>query len=167
MALDMEIQWDESLHVPQKEEFQVKLTEAAEGALRAAGRQGPAGMTLLITDDEQIRELNRRYRHVDATTDVLAFAFLEEGQGAFVAPAEEEPYLGDVIISLPQAERQAEAGGHSLLCELCLLAVHGTLHLLGHDHAEPAEKARMWALQRAVLADIGCEEAAPPEVDDA
>ncbi len=156
-------------HLP-AEELEVvpeeRLSEAANLAASLAGLAEPAEMTLVITDDAEVQELNRNYRDVDATTDVLAFAFEEEageGQEAFILPAQSRRYLGDVIISLPQARRQAEAGGHSLACELCLLTVHGTLHLLGFDHAEPAEKARMWALQREALEQLGCAEAAPPE----
>jgi probable rRNA maturation factor len=66
-----------------------------------------------------------------------------------------EPYLGDIAISLPRATAQAEAAGHPVAAELQLLTVHGVLHLLGHDHAEPEEKAAMWAAQAAVLATLG------------
>jgi probable rRNA maturation factor len=156
-------------HLPAEELAAIpeeRLVSAANLAASLAGLTEPAEMTLVITDDAEVQELNRNYRDVDATTDVLAFAFEEEaGEGgeAFVLPTQSRRYLGDVIISLPQARRQAEAGGHPLASELCLLTVHGTLHLLGHDHAEPEEKARMWALQREALEKLGCAEAAPQE----
>lgn len=159
-------------HLPTQEVAEIpeeRLWSAANMAAALAGLDEPAEMTLVITDDAEVQELNRNYRGVDATTDVLAFAF-EEGtegeQDAFVLPTQSRRYLGDMIISLPQARRQAEAGGHSLVSELCLLAVHGTLHLLGYDHAEPAEKARMWALQRESLERLGCAEAVPPEEEN-
>lgn len=146
-----------------------RLVSAANLAAALAGLTEPAEMTLVITDDAEVQELNRNYRDVDATTDVLAFAFeeeVDEGQDAFVLPTQSRRYLGDVIISLPQARRQAEAGGHALASELCLLTVHGTLHLLGYDHAEAEEKARMWALQREALEKLGCAEAAPREEEN-
>ncbi len=71
-------------------------------------------------------------------------------------------YLGDVIISYPRAQAQAQAGGHALPAELQLLVVHGVLHLLGHDHGAPAEKEAMWALQAEILQRLGCAISSPP-----
>jgi probable rRNA maturation factor len=109
-----------------------------------------AGVTLVITTDEGIQELNRAYRDVDAPTDVLSFSAQEES-GGFVAAPEASSYLGDVIVSYPRAVAQAEERGHPVAQELNLLIVHGILHLLGYDHAEEEEKAEMWARQDAIL----------------
>ena len=106
-------------------------------------------LTIAITDDQQVQELNRKFRGVDNPTDVLSFP------AGHVDPENGTTYLGDVIISYPQAVIQAERRGHTTECELQLLVVHGTLHLLGHDHAEPAEKASMWAVQGEVLIQLG------------
>lgn len=92
-----------------------------------------------------MKELNSRFLQVDQTTDVLAFP------ADFHDPDTDGPYLGDVVISYPQAESQAEAGGHQVEDELQLLTVHGVLHLLGYDHLDPEEKAAMWGLQDQVL----------------
>jgi probable rRNA maturation factor len=110
-------------------------------------------LTLVITGDEHIQALNRQYRAIDAPTDVLAFAD-EETTQAFVTAPDEAAYLGDVIISCPRAEAQAQAAGHPLETELQLLVVHGVLHLLGHDHATPAQKRKMWAAQTEILDSI-------------
>ncbi len=83
---------------------------------------------VLLTDDDTIQQLNREYRHVDAPTDVLAFS-MREGEDADIHPE----LLGDLAISVPMACRQAVDLGHSLARELGFLAVHGVLHLLGHD----------------------------------
>lgn len=107
----------------------------------------PAGLTLVLTDDDQLQQLNRDFRRIDAPTDVLSFP----AQPPVVAVPDMVPYLGDILISVPYAARQAAQEGHSLLDELQLLTVHGVLHLLGHDHMEPAEKAVMWVAQTAVL----------------
>jgi probable rRNA maturation factor len=64
-------------------------------------------------------------------------------------------YLGDILISLPRAQTQADAAGHSLEAEVQLLVVHGVLHLIGHDHAETEEKARMWKAQAEILENLG------------
>ena len=110
-----------------------------------------AEVTLVITDDEAVAELNRQYRAVDGPTDVLSFAAQESTPG-FVSAPEAAAYLGDIIIALPFTRQQAAGLGRPLADELRLLAVHGTLHLLGYDHAEPDEEAAMWARQDAILA---------------
>ena len=128
------------------------LLRAVVAALRHEGALAGAALTLVVTDDEEVRQLNRQFRHVDAPTDVLAFP---AGAAApFVEAPEQPPYLGDVIISHPRAVAQAAEAGHSVQNELALLAVHGTLHLLGHDHTTPQEKAAMWAIQNAILASL-------------
>ena len=76
-------------------------------------------------------------------------------QGSLI-PNSDKLYLGDVVISAPRAQAQASAGGHAYVEEMQLLVVHGVLHLLGHDHGEPDEKQRMWALQSEILAELGC-----------
>lgn len=145
-----------------------KRVDAAQ--LRAAARQAwlhqrPAAlaqpgqvdveMTIVVTGDQTLRALNRQYRGVDAPTDVLAFAGETGGETPFVHAPGQPPYLGDVLISFPRAEAQAQAGGHPLSAELQLLVVHGVLHLLGHDHATPAQKRKMWAAQAEILRLVG------------
>ena len=106
-------------------------------------------MTIVLTDDAQLHELNREYLGVDAPTDVLSFPASEADPETGVS------YLGDILISIPRAKQQAEAAGHSVEAEVQLLVVHGTLHLLGHDHATAAEKARMWKAQAEVMSGLG------------
>jgi probable rRNA maturation factor len=125
------------------------LTHAAAATLQHQGVDGPAELTIVVTGDGRMRRLNRSFRGVDASTDVLAFQNAE-GSG-FVTPSEVPRYLGDVIISFPRAEAQAEQAGHAVQTELGLLTIHGVLHLLGHDHAELDQKAVMWAAQEDIL----------------
>ncbi len=151
------------IHVQQK----VKVVHSIAAALRTAvtvtlrheKHRPPAEITLLLTDDEQLQGLNKEYRGIDAPTDVLSFEAGEKMPGM----QEDDPYLGDIVISVPMAERQAKEGGHSLKAELQLLSVHGTLHLLGYDHEEPDEKDRMWWVQASILAQLGAEITRPPE----
>lgn len=108
---------------------------------------------LTLTGDEHLREYNRRYRGLDEPTDVLAFAAQEKpSDQRFQAPPGTEHWLGDIVISLPRAREQARAAKRSMDDEVRLLAVHGFLHLLGYDHAEPGEETKMQALTTRVLA---------------
>lgn len=102
---------------------------------------GRAELSVLLTDDAKIRALNLAHRRKDAPTDVLAFAMRE---GAHARKA--DPLLGDVVISLPTAKRQARAHGLTLAEEARMLLAHGLLHLLGFDHRNRAEERRMKAL---------------------
>jgi probable rRNA maturation factor len=128
-----------------------RLRDVGEAVLRREGVVAQA--SLVVTDDEGIQELNRDFRGIDAATDVLAFGAREEA-GAFVSAPEAGAYLGDVIVSYPRAEAQAEEQGHSVEEELHLLVVHGLLHLLGYDHVEEEEKSVMWGRQDEILGNL-------------
>jgi len=106
----------------------------------------------LLVTDRRIRALNRRYRGEDFPTDVLAFP---QGEGG--GPPGHPGLLGDVVISVETAARQAARAGHSLEREAALLLIHGILHLLGHDHATAAERRRMWAIQRRLLRETAAD----------
>ncbi len=107
---------------------------------------------LRLTDDDEIRSLNRQYRHKDAPTDVLAFASRDV---AVPKLAEMPLYLGDIVISVETADRQARARSHSVEAELAWLAAHGLLHLLGWDHPDEASLGAMLDEQDRLLAAIG------------
>ncbi|MDI6710020.1 MAG: rRNA maturation RNase YbeY [Thermoanaerobacterales bacterium] len=129
------------------------IRAAVEAVLRHEGRPtAEAEVSVALVDDAYIRELNREYRGVDAPTDVLSFTMGEEDPDA----DEDEPYLllGDVVISLPTAVRQAGEYGTDLPREAARLAVHGTLHLLGYDHQRDEDAARMEALEAEILAAL-------------
>ena len=131
-----------------KTELDVDVLERA--ALTTLANQDAQGdLSIVLTDDAQLREFNRDYLGIDAPTDVLSFPASETD------PETGHRYLGDILISVPRAYEQAGAAGHKLEAEVQLLIVHGTLHLLGHDHAEAEEKAQMWKAQAEVLARIG------------
>lgn len=127
------------------------LRAVAEATLRQEGVAGE--LTLVITDDAGIQELNRDFLDIDAPTDVLAFSARED-TGAFVVAPEGGDYLGDVIVSYPRAVAQAGEQGHPVEQELALLVAHGVLHLLGYDHAEAEEQTLMWARQAAILGTL-------------
>lgn len=129
------------------------MTCCARATLCHQKVDGPVELTIAVIGDQAMRGLNRTYRGVDAPTDVLAFGDAA-GEG-FVAPPGAPRYLGDVVVSFPTAEAQAKMAGHPLEAELQLLTVHGVLHLLGHDHADPAQKSRMWKAQESILGALG------------
>jgi probable rRNA maturation factor len=133
------------------------LEEAAAAVLQYVAPTSDTSfeLTIVVSDDAQLQALNRQFLDIDAPTDVLSFPADEPN------PDSDGRYLGDVVISLARASAQAEAAGHAAIDELRLLVVHGVLHLLGHDHAEADEKAVMWALQSAILAQLGCAGIAP------
>ena len=102
-------------------------------------------LSIVITDDNQIHELNYQYRRVDSPTDVLSFP------GGYLDPENDSTYLGDVIISFPRAQAQAEERGHTTQEEIQLLIIHGILHLFGFDHENHDDKTIMWAAQDEIL----------------
>jgi rRNA maturation RNase YbeY len=122
---------------------------------------------IVLTDDRAIRELNREYRSKDRPTDVLAFPLLEPEFVSAMAPTAFPLLLGDVVVSVETARRQAEAGGWLPEEEIARLLVHGVLHVLGYDHENGgAEAERMWAEERRiaqalVAAGIPCAWEAP------
>lgn len=105
-----------------------------------------------LVDDETIHEINRDYRKVDRVTDVISFAFNDDKDPTSVILSPEVPrMLGEILICLPQAKRQAEQIGNTLERELSFLFVHGLLHLLGYDHMKPEDEAIMFPLQDKIL----------------
>lgn len=155
-----------------------RLAQAVARALEAAGAPAPASVTIVLTDDEELRDLNRAHLDRDEATDVLSFPMLPPeaypphrgasrpptGDAAAAAPSAVPPgrtHIGDIAISVERAIDQAEAGRGgqtgdirwSPADELRLLVTHGVLHLCGWDHAKPEEEAAMRALEQRLLAE--------------
>jgi probable rRNA maturation factor len=143
------LQISDQITVPDPARASALLERAALEALRRASSED-ADLSIVITGDAQLQELNRQYLGIDAPTDVLSFPAEETD------PDSGEVYLGDILISFSQAAAQASAAGHPVEDELQLLAVHGVLHLLGYDHADELEKVEMWQLQAEILETLGC-----------
>lgn len=126
------------------------LNKAAE----VYGLSEQAEVSVVLVDDEYIRELNRQYRGKDAPTDVLSFA-LNEGDEPVVIDDPAEQLLGDIVISLETAARQAEEFGHGSERELAYLTVHGMLHLLGYDHETEEARVEMRQEEEYILSQLG------------
>lgn len=123
------------------------LKQKAEIILKAIGLPD-AQLSILITDDAEIRTLNRDYRGRDNPTDVLSFSQIEGGFENV-----EPDLLGDVVISLDTAKRQADEKGHPVELEITILLVHGTLHLAGYDHeGKKSDAEKMLNKERELLA---------------
>ena len=141
-----------ALHV--NEEFkglfsEEKLHMAALAVFAQQNKPHDTMITIVISDDEQLHQLNQQFLGENRTTDVLSFPSGE------IDPETQQQYLGDIIISFPQAKKQAAASGHDVEDELQLLVVHACLHLLGFDHSSEQEKKDMWAAQKEILNLLG------------
>ena len=125
------------------------LLRAAQLTMDLTNPSNKSELSIVVGNDALLKSLNLKYRNVDATTDVLSFPSGE------VDPDTQAYYLGDIVISLPRAQEQASTEGHLLVDEMLLLVVHGTLHLLGYDHMEPADKVKMQSAQDNILKQLG------------
>ena len=133
------------------------LSDLMEKAAAATlGREGvPAEdveISITFVNDEEIKELNAQYRDIDKVTDVLSFPQFESPEEL---PEEGEIILGDVVLNVEQAKRQAEEYGHSEEREIIYLFVHSLLHLLGYDHMEEDEKAEMRGAEEEIMNELG------------
>jgi len=140
--------------VPDAEELCSRVAAIALGAA-ASLVDLPAErleVSLLLTDDRQVQELNRDYRQQDKPTNVLSFAALDADSPI---PPDGPILLGDVIVARETTEREAAEEGKTLVHHLSHLVVHGVLHLLGYDHMEDDEAEEMESLERSILAGLG------------
>lgn len=136
------------------------IKKAVNMALEAEGVNVPCLVSVMLTDDEGIRRVNREFRDVDRATDVLSFPMNELSPGAFDPEmCETDPdsgliLLGDMMISVPRCEEQGEEFGHGYEREIMYLTVHSVLHLLGYDHVDEGEmKRRMRQREKEIMGD--------------
>ena len=138
-----------------------RLNGVITAALSAEGVDIPCEINVLITDDEGIHQINLDMRDVDKPTDVLSFPMFELSPGEKPGEEDADPAtglvpLGDMVLSLERARAQAEEFGHSVEREVCYLAVHSVLHLLGYDHMdEGVMKLQMRGREESILSDLG------------
>lgn len=144
-----------------------RLRLVVQKTLETVEEPTKASVSLVITDDDTVQELNKSYRGLDETTDVLAFAFNHPGhyegndkppnilEDPFVTLANTDSFLGEVIVSYPQCKRQAQTKKHSIEDELNLLVTHGVLHLVGYDHYTDDEERIMQELEVSTLTKLG------------
>lgn len=129
-----------------------KIEAITSRALESHQLPAQAEVSLTFCDDEQIRALNKTWRHKDEPTDVLSFPLWEEEK-----ISAQLPLLGDIIISLERAEEQAREYGHSVEREILYLYTHGLLHLLGYDHENEQKRQKMRRCEEELLQWVGAE----------
>jgi probable rRNA maturation factor len=154
--MEIDIQVDEQYAADVHAEL---IERAVAAVLEGEGISEPVELSVLVTSDAALHELNRTYRGVDRPTDVLSFADEEDAPGtSFVRPPDTPRYLGDIAISYERVLAQAEDYGHSAARELAYLTAHGVLHLLGYDHERgEADAAAMRSREEAALGWLGVQ----------
>lgn len=110
-------------------------------------------VSVVLTDNKHIHEINKTYRNIDRETDVISFAFMDNDENI----KSDITDLGEIYISLEKAHSQAEDYNHSFEREICFLLVHGLLHLLGYDHMNEKDEKEMFGLQDEILSSLGVE----------
>lgn len=134
--------------------YEQAFTAIIEQALKTLGIEDDVEVSCVLVDDERIHEINREYRHIDRSTDVISFA-MEDNDQFYVEGMPRT--LGDIFISVDHAKKQAEEYGHSLRREMCFLFTHGILHLLGYDHMTDEQEKEMFGLQDQILGALNIE----------
>lgn len=134
--------------------YEQDFTAIIEQALKTLGIEDDVEVSCVLVDDERIHEINREYRHIDRSTDVISFA-MEDNNQFYVEGMPRT--LGDIFISVDHAKKQAEEYGHSLRREMCFLFTHGILHLLGYDHMTDEQEKEMFGLQDQILGALSIE----------
>lgn len=137
--------------------YEQDFTAIIEQALKTLGIEDDVEVSCVLVDDERIHEINREYRHIDRSTDVISFA-MEDNDQFYVEGMPRT--LGDIFISVDHAKKQAEEYGHSLRREMCFLFTHGILHLLGYDHMTDEQEKEMFGLQDQILGALSIERGA-------
>ncbi|WP_295290691.1 rRNA maturation RNase YbeY [uncultured Catenibacterium sp.] len=134
--------------------YEQDFTAIIEQALKTLKIEDDVEVSCVLVDDERIHEINREYRHIDRSTDVISFA-MEDNDQFYVEGMPRT--LGDIFISVDHAKKQAEEYGHSLRREMCFLFTHGILHLLGYDHMTDEQEKEMFGLQDEILGALSIE----------
>ena len=130
-------------------------------ALEMEGVTADVEIELVLTDNAEIREINKEYREIDKATDVLSFPMIDFDNGETIEDGDKNPEtgfvsLGSIIISVERAKKQAKEYGHSLRREIAFLTAHSMLHLLGFDHVNSEEEEKiMFDKQEAILSALG------------
>lgn len=138
------------------ESYEEDYLSLMEIALKTLGVKCDPIVSVSLVDNKCIHRINKKYRHIDRPTDVISFAFLDDGhQYEKVLFKEGMVALGDIYISVEKASEQAKEYGHSIKRELCFLFVHGLLHLLGYDHMTKEDEEVMFSLQEKILSQKG------------
>ena len=130
------------------EDYEEVYLKIIREACKELDIQDDLELSVIFLDDKRIHEINREYRQIDRSTDVISFA-LEDSEQYYIEGMPRE--IGDIFISIDHAKMQAEEYGHSLYREMCFLFTHGLLHLLGFDHMNEEDEKVMFGRQKTIL----------------
>ena len=145
MAIDFVYEDEKKLSA---ENYEKQFLEIIETTLNHLKIEDDVELSCILIDDEDIHRINKEYRDIDRSTDVISFA-LEDSDQYYMEGMPRS--IGDIFISVDHAKLQAEEYGHSLKREMCFLFTHGLLHLLGYDHMREDDEKVMFALQKDIL----------------
>ena len=147
----------EYIDIDTEDKYEIVISNAIKECYKEEGLDiNKIYISITLTDNNNIRRINKEYRKVDKSTDVLSFPMFEkdELEELIKSDIEKEEIIGDIIISIPTVKEQAEEYGHSLERELSYMVVHGFFHLMGYDHMEEEEKKAMRIKEEKVLAKL-------------
>ena len=130
------------------DDYETVYTNIIKEACQQLNIEDDLELSVIFVDDARIHEINREYRNIDRSTDVISFA-LEDNEQYYMEGMPRT--LGDIFISIDHAKKQAQEYGHSFYREMCFLFTHGLLHLLGYDHVEKEEETEMFRIQNNIL----------------
>ena len=151
--VDIDILWE----VEEEANIEDMLKRVVEACLEEEGVNNNVVLSVVVTDNEHIRELNRTHRDKDSATDVLSFPMYEPEEFASMKATDETIDIGDIVISRERVEEQGKEYGHGFRREFCYLTAHGMFHLMGYDHMNDEEKAIMRAKEESALKRIAEE----------
>lgn len=151
--VEIDILWE----VEEEANLESMLKRVVEACLEEEGVTNDVVLSVVVTDNEHIRELNREHRDKDSATDVLSFPMYEPEEFVEMKEADETIDIGDIVISRERVEEQGEEYGHGFRREFCYLIAHGMFHLMGYDHMNDEEKVVMRAKEESALKKIAEE----------
>ncbi len=151
------VKLDISWEIDEEKRLEEMIIETAETALMLEGAKCDVDLSVVITDNENIREINNEQRNIDKATDVLSFPGYEKEDWEIVKESDELIYIGDIVISKEKVVEQAEEYGHSFDREFCYLVAHGMLHLMGYDHMVDEDKIIMRSKEEEVMKKLNLE----------
>ena len=151
------VKLDISWEIDEEKRLENMIIETAKTALELEGAKCDIDLSVVITDNENIREINNEQRKIDKATDVLSFPGYEKDEWEDLKKGDELVYIGDIVISKEKVEEQAIEYGHSFEREFCYLVAHGMLHLMGYDHMVESDKVVMRGKEEEVMKKLKLE----------
>ena len=145
----------EYLDIAEKKEYETIINSVIEACFKIEKLNDFLYISIVLTNPDNIKKINKQYRNIDKETDVLSFPMFEKDEILGLEHINHEEVLGDIVISIDKVEKQAKEYGHSFERELSYMVVHGFYHLMGEDHINEEEKKIMREKEEKVLANIG------------